>query len=92
MKHSVQTILLGSMLTAAIAACSSNPPQAQPASSVPATSGSSGATGSTSSGSDTDTHGNNTRLTPPPVASPSSTGAVIDDRINENTDVPGQKH
>jgi hypothetical protein len=26
------------------------------------------------------------------VASPSSTGAVIDDRINENTDVPGQKH
>jgi hypothetical protein len=111
MKHSMQTILLGGLLAAALGACSSTGHRTDSSSGTSGTSGAagttssgtsgaagttssgtSGATGTTSSGSDTDTHGNNTRLTPPPVASPSSTGAVIDDRINENTDVPGQKH
>jgi hypothetical protein len=92
MKQHLHTILLGGALAAALGACSSTSTQPQPASSIPATSGSSGAAGTTSSGSDTDTHGNNTRLTPPPVASPTSTGGVIDDRINEKNDVPGQNH
>jgi uncharacterized protein YceK len=97
MKRDWQTILLGAMLAALLAACSSTASHTDSTSGSTATngssaaSGSSGTSGSTSSSSeDTDTHGNNTRLTPPPVASPSSTGSVIDDRVNNNTDVPGQ--
>jgi hypothetical protein len=90
MKHSMQTILLGGLMAAALGACSSTGSRTD--SSGTTTSGSSGATGTTSSGSDTDTHGNNSRLTPPPVASPTSQGGVIDDRINEKNDVPGQQH
>jgi uncharacterized protein YceK len=98
LKRDWQTILLGAMLAALLAACSSTASHTDSTSGNTATtgssaaSGSSGTSGSTSSSSsdDTDTHGNNTRLTPPPVASPSSTGTVIDDRINNNTDVPGQ--
>jgi hypothetical protein len=91
MKHSMQTILLGGLLAAALGACSSTGQRTDSATGT-STSGSSGATGTTSSGSDTDTHGNNSRLTPPPVASPTSEGGVIDDRINEKNDVPGQSH
>jgi hypothetical protein len=90
MKQDWKTILLGGMFATFLAACSSTANHTD--NTGTAASGSSGTSGSTSSGSDTDTHGNNTRLTPPPVASPSSTGAVIDDRINNNTDVPGQSH
>jgi hypothetical protein len=89
MKHHLQAILLGTVLAAALGACSSTASHKDAAGST-ATSGSSGASGTTSSGSDVDTHGNNSRLTPPPVVAPSSTGTVIDDRINENKSVPGQ--
>jgi hypothetical protein len=92
MKHSMQTILLGGLLAAALGACSSTGNRTDSTSGTSGTSGSSGATGTTSSGSDADTHGNNSRLTPPPVASPTSEGGVIDDRINEKNDVPGQQH
>jgi hypothetical protein len=90
MKQDWKTILLGGMFAAFVAACSSTASHTDNTGS--AASGSSGASGSTASSGDADTHGNNTRLTPPPVASPSSTGTVIDDRINNNTDVPGQSH
>jgi hypothetical protein len=83
-----QKILLGGALAAALAACSSTGTSKD---SGMGSSGSSGASGSTGSSSDViDKSGNNSGVTPPPVTSPSSTGGVIDDRVNSHNDVPGK--
>jgi hypothetical protein len=86
MKTTWQKAMLGSLFAVALAACSSTG-----TTSGTGTSGSSGTSGSTGSSSDPiDNRGHNSGVTPPPVASPSSTGSVIDDRVNSNNDVPGK--
>jgi hypothetical protein len=95
MKQHWQQILLGGTLAAALAACSSPMPPDNTSgtsgtSGTSATSGSSGTSGSTGSSDAIDNRGVNSGVNPPPVTEPSSMGGVIDDRINNDKDVPGK--
>ncbi|TFW32984.1 hypothetical protein [Massilia horti] len=84
MKQILQPIFAGGALVLALSACSSTGTTADQ------TSGSSN-TGATSSstGEDEGSTPVKSGAIPPPVIDNSSTGNVIDDRVNSNRDIPG---